>query len=170
MSPIRSCLLSRPRTIRTRPAGMPAAASRFVSHLPVGGAGGVQTAGPGVRHMGLDGGQLQMLHKGAQRLPAALQLKGHHTAGAVGQVLLCQGMVLVPWQAAVADGGHLGMCRQELRHRLAVLTVAGHAHMEALQPQVQIEGVLGDWMAPKSRISWAVHLVMKAPSLPNFSA
>ncbi|CAN4040231.1 HTH-type transcriptional regulator immR, partial [Dysosmobacter welbionis] len=90
-----------------------------------------------------DGGQLQMLHKGARCLPAALQLKGHHTAGAVGQVLLCQGMVLVPWQAAVADGGHLGMCRQELRHRLAVLTVAGHAHMEALQPQVQIEGVLG---------------------------
>ena len=35
------------------------------------------------------------------------------------------------------------MCRQELRHRLAVLTVAGHAHMEALQPQVQIKGVLG---------------------------
>ena len=28
----------------------------------------------------------------------------------------------------------------------------------------------GDWIAPKSRISCAVHLVMNAPSRPNFSA
>ena len=27
-----------------------------------------------------------------------------------------------------------------------------------------------DWMEPKSRISWAVHLVINAPSRPNFSA
>ena len=84
-----------------------------------------------------------MLHEGAGCFPAPLDLEADHAAGALGQVLLRQGVVGVPGQAAEAHGGDLGMLCQVFRHRLAVLTVPRHAHVEAFQAQVQVEGVLG---------------------------
>ncbi len=93
--------------------------------------------------MGLYGRDLQVLHEAAGRLPAALQAEGDYAAAALRQVFLRQGIVFVSRQAAVVHIGYLRMRREEFRHRLAVLTVPLHAHMEALQPQVQDKGVLG---------------------------
>ena len=49
--------------------------------------------------MGLNGRQLQMLHEGLGSGPAALEFEGHHAAGAVGQILFRQGMILVAGEA-----------------------------------------------------------------------
>ncbi len=138
-----------------------------VVHLPVGGAGGVEAAGPGVGHVGGDGPQAQVLHEGLRRRPAPLHGEAHHAAGAVGQVLLRQGVVGVTGQAAVADPGHLGVAGQELRHRLGVLAVAGHADVEALQPQIQQEGVLGGGHGPEVPHELGGGLVDEGPLLPE---
>ena len=114
----------------------------LVVHLPVGGGGGVEGAGAGVSHVRLDGGQLEVLHKRLSRGPAALESEGHHAAGAVGHILLGQAVVLVPLQSGVGDKADFLVSRQVLGHRQGVLTVAGHPHVEALQPQVQQKGVL----------------------------
>ena len=81
--------------------------------------------------MGLDSRQLQMLHEHLGGGAAALQLKGHHTAGTVGQILFGYLMIGVSGQAAVVDNLHLGVGGQELGHGLSVLAVAGHADVEA---------------------------------------
>ena len=115
----------------------------LVVHLPVGGGGGVEGAGAGVGHVGLDGGQLEVLHKGLSGGPTALEAKGHHAAGPVGHILLSQVVVLVPLQAGEGDKTDLWVGLQVAGHRQGVLTVAGHPHVETLQPQVQQKGVLG---------------------------
>ena len=50
-------------------------------------------AGAGIGHMGLDGGKLQLLHKGAGSLTSTGQAKAYHAAAAIGQVLLRQCVV-----------------------------------------------------------------------------
>ena len=103
----------------------------------------MQAAAAGVRHVGFNGGDLQVLHEGFRGFPAALHAEGNHAAGTVGQVLLCPRVVFVSRKAAVGDPGDLFMTGQELGHSLSVLAVALHAHMQAFQAQAQQEGVLG---------------------------
>lgn len=102
----------------------------------------MEAAGTGIGHVGGDGPQLQTGHEGLRGLPPALHPEAHHPAGTVGQVLPGQLEVGVPGKAAVAHPGDFGVALEELRNGLGVLTVAGHAHMEALQAQVQDEGAL----------------------------
>lgn len=131
-----------------------------IAHLAGGAAGRVQAAGFHIRHVGGDTGQFQPLHEVFRRLASPLDAKADHAAAAIRQQLLCQRVTGVARQAGVFDPGHLGVCAQELRHRKAILAVALHAQVQALQPQIEQVRVLGDWMAPKSRISWATALVM----------
>ena len=105
-------------------------------------AGGVQHAGAGICHVGDDGDELQGIHEAHGGLAVALDSEGDDAAGAVGHVLLCQGVVLVGGQAAVVYPCHARIALQELCHALGVLAVAGHAQMEGLQTEVQQEGVL----------------------------
>ena len=56
----------------------------LVVHLAVGGAGGVQAAGAGIGHMGLNGGNLQVAHKGSGGFAPALYAKADNAAGTIG--------------------------------------------------------------------------------------
>ena len=93
--------------------------------------------------MGLDGGKLQLLHKGAGGLTSAGQTKAHHAATAVWQILLRQCVVGAAFQPAVVHIGHLGVVLQELCHRHAVGAVALHPNVQAFQTKVQHIGVHG---------------------------
>ena len=92
--------------------------------------------------MGLDRGQLQVLHELLCCLAAAFDLKGNDAASAVGQILLCRLVVFISGQSGIADRGHLRVLRQECGHRGAVLHVPRHAHMQRFKAQVEQEGVL----------------------------
>ena len=81
----------------------------LVGHLAMGGRGRMQAAGTGIGHMGLDGTQLQVLHKDLSRRSSAVQAEGDDAAGAARQVLLGQLIILVALQAAVFDPLDLGM-------------------------------------------------------------
>lgn len=85
--------------------GDPGGGELRVVHLPVGGRGGVQATGAGVGHVGLDGGQAQVLHKLLRRLASALHAEGDHAAGAIGHILLGDVVILVPLQAGIGDPG-----------------------------------------------------------------
>ena len=102
----------------------------------------MEAAGPGVGHMGGDGPQPQMAHKGFGGGPPALHAEADHAAGPVRQILLRHRVIGVPGQPAVAHPGDLGVLFQVLRHSLPVLAVPRHTHMEALQPQVEDKGAL----------------------------
>ena len=73
----------------------------------------MQAAGPGVGHVGLNGGDLQPAHEGLGGGPATLHAEGHHAAGAVGQVLPGPLVVGVALQSGVAHPAHLGVSLQE---------------------------------------------------------
>ena len=93
--------------------------------------------------MGLNGAQLQMLHKGLRCLSAALQTEGDDTAGAVRHILLGQIVVLVTLEAAVFDPCHFFVFGQELGDLLGIGAVLAHTEGQALQTQTQIESTLG---------------------------
>ena len=131
----------------------------FVRELPVRVAGRVQHAGAGIGHVGDDSRQSQCVHEADGGFASALQAEGDYPARAVGQVLLRQGMVAVAWQVTVVDPGHLVVPRQVFGHGQGVGTVPGHTQVECFQPEVEQEGVLRRAL-PRSRISWAVALVM----------
>ena len=91
--------------------------------------------------MGLNGGQLELLHKGAGSFTAAGQTKADHAAAAIGQILFSQCVVGAGLQAAVIHIGHLGMAFEELCHSHAVGAVALHPDMQAFQAEVQHIGI-----------------------------
>ena len=115
----------------------------LVGELPVGGGGGIQAAGAGIGHVGLDCAQLQVLHEGGGRLAPALEAEADHAATAFGQVLLGQLVVLVPGQTGVVHIGHLRMAVQEFGHGLTVFHMLGHADVEGFEAQIQQKSVLG---------------------------
>ena len=115
----------------------------LVGHLPVGGRGGVEAAGPGVGHMGFDGTKLQMLHEGFRSLPSALEAEGNDTAGATRHVLLSDFIVFIAFQTTIFDPGNLFVLLQVLGDGLGVGTVLTHPEGQAFQTQVQIESALG---------------------------
>ena len=84
-----------------------------------------------------------MPHKAGGSGAAALDAEADDAAGAVGQIFLGQCVVFIAGQPAVVDVGDLGVGGQELGHGLPVLTVAGHPHMQAFQPQVEHVGAHG---------------------------
>ena len=108
----------------------------------MGGAGGVQAAGAGVGHVGLDGGHAQVLHEGLGGFAATLHAEAHHAAGAVGQVLLGEFVALVAFKAGVLHPRYKVVRGEEAGHGKGVLTVAGHAYVQAFEAEVQQEGVL----------------------------
>ena len=103
----------------------------------------VQAAGAGIGNVGLNGGKLQLLHKGAGGFAAAGQTKGNDAAAAVRQILLRQCMVRAGLEAAVVDIGHFRVSLKELCDGHAVGAVALHPDVEALKAEVQHIGVHG---------------------------
>ena len=105
----------------------------------MGGVCRVQAAGAGIGHVRGNLGELQTLHKGLGRRTTTGKAKAHNAAGTVGHVLLSHIVVLVALQARIAYKAHLGVTLQELGYRQAVLAVARHADMQALERAVQEE-------------------------------
>ena len=93
--------------------------------------------------MGLDGAQFQILHEDLRRLPTALQPEGDHAAGAIGHILLRQRIVTIRLQTAVLDPSHLLVALQEPGDPQGVIAMLAHPEGQALQPQIQIERILG---------------------------
>ena len=115
----------------------------LVRHLTVGSRGGVEAAGTGVGHMGLDGAQLQMFHEHFRGLPSAIEAEGNDTAGAVRHILLGQIIILVTLQAAVLDPVHLFMTLEIFCNGLGIGAMLLHTEGEAFQTDVQNVGILG---------------------------
>ena len=152
--------------------GDPGGHQLCVGHLPVGGGGGVQA-----RRCWASATWVAMAasfspaHEGLGGLAPALDAEGHHAAGAVGHVLLGQLVILVPLQAGVvAPRRPWGGC---FRYSATVRALAQCWVMRRCRvssPTIQADRrSWGAWMEPKSRMSWAVALVMKAPPRPKRS-
>ena len=84
-----------------------------------------------------------MVHKPDCRLLAAFDHHGEHPGTSLGQILLGQGVVLVPRQGGVAHRFHHLRAQQVLRNLFGVGAVPVHAHRQRLQPHVEQEGVDG---------------------------
>ena len=115
----------------------------LIVHLAMGCGSGMQAAGAGVCHMGLDGTQLQVLHEHLGRLSSAVEAEGNDAAGAVGQVFLSDLVILVALQAAVLHPLDLLVVLQVSGDGVGVGAVLLHAEGQALQTQVQHECILG---------------------------
>ena len=113
-----------------------------VGELAVGVGGRVQNAGVAVGDMGLDGDEPQGVHEADRGVAAALEAEGHHAAGAVRHVFLCEGVVGIGGEAGVLDPFHGRMSVQEFSNLLGALADVLHADGERLDAKVQIEGVL----------------------------
>ncbi len=87
--------------------------------------------------MGFDGGQLKRLHYALGSSSATLNTEANNAAGAVGKILLSHVVVLVAREAAVVNVGNLLMAGKELCHSLTVFAMALHAHVNALDAEVQ---------------------------------
>src|SRR5512142_986451 len=77
------------------------------------------------------------------RFESALDAKRDQRAGAVGQVLLCEAVVLARGQAGIIDPFHARMVLEELRYRERILRVTLHAKVKRLGSLQQEEGVEG---------------------------
>ena len=117
-------------------------AQLFVGELTVGVAGRVEDAGAGIGHVGDDADEVEVVHELDGILARALQTKSNYAAGAVGHVLLCQGMVLVGGQTGVVHPRNLGVAFQPFGDVLGILAVAWHTQVEGLQPEVEQESIL----------------------------
>ena len=115
----------------------------LIGHLPVGSGSGVQAAGPGIGHVGLDGAQLQVLHEGFRSLPSAVKAEGDDAAGAIGHIFLGDLIILVALQAAVLDPVDFFVALQILCDGLGIGAVLLHTEGQAFQTQIQNEGALG---------------------------
>ena len=106
-------------------------------------AGGMQDAGFGIRHMGLNGHQLQMVGEAHGSLLAPLGAKAEYAAGALRHIFLCQRIIFVSRKTCIIDPGHLGMVLQEGGYLLGILAMTSHPQMEAFQSYISQEGILG---------------------------
>ena len=77
-------------------------------------------------------------------------------------------MVLIARQAAVVHIGNLRVAGQKLCHSLAVLAMAGHAHMQAFQAKVEHVGVDGALHAAKVTHQLCGCLCDKCAALAEF--
>ena len=115
-----------------------------ITHLAMGGVGGVQHAGAGIGHMGGNLPQLQVLH---ERLgPGAAT--GHaessprrscRLAGTSAPARTPHRSDREGWRTQVT----FGCAAKCSATALAVLRMPGHAQVQALQPQIDEERVLG---------------------------
>ena len=106
---------------------------------------GVEDAGARVGDVRDDGRQFQAVHEAGGGGAAALDAEGDHAAGAVGQVLLREGMGGVAGEAGIVDPGDAGVPLQVLRDGEGVAAMARHAQMQGFEAQVEDvggEGVL----------------------------
>ena len=117
-------------------------AQLLVAELAMGMAGGMEHTGAGIGHVGDDVDHLERVHPLDGRLARTFKTKGNDATGAVGQVLLAEGIGRVVGQTAIVNPGHLLVIVQELGHLLGVLAVLRHAEVERLQAEVQEECVL----------------------------
>ena len=92
---------------------------------------GVQHTGARVRHMGDDGGKLQMIHEAGCGFPAALYAEGDHAARAVRHIFLRERKTLVARKTRVVDPCDLFVLLQEFRHLLRIFTVPLHTQGRA---------------------------------------
>lgn len=115
----------------------------FVRELPVGVAGWMQNAGSDVCDMGDNTDEVELVHELNGFFPGALQTEGDDTATAIGEVFLCQGVVLIAWQTAVVDPPYLRTLLKPLGYLLGVAAVLLHTQCEGLETEIEEEGVLG---------------------------
>ena len=109
----------------------------FVVHLAVGGAGRMQATAACIGDVGLDGGDLQVLHEFFGRGSAALDAEADDAAGAVGQIFLREVVVLIAFQTRVGDPADALVGGERLGDGQTVFAVALHAHVQALETEVQ---------------------------------
>src|SRR5512146_3558535 len=77
------------------------------------------------------------------RFESALDAKRDQGAGAVGQVLLCEAVVLARGQAGIIDPLNTRVIFEELRYREGIFGVALHPEMKRLRSLQQEERVEG---------------------------
>ena len=106
-------------------------------------AGGMEHAGARVGNMGDDGDEVEVVHELDGILTRSLQTEGNDTAGAIGQVFLCQGVILVGRQSAVVHPAHTWVLFQPLGHLLGIGAMLLHAQGQRLEAQVEDVGVEG---------------------------
>ena len=82
----------------------------------------MQDAGVGVRHMGGDDGELQMLHELFCRLSSPLQAEGDDAAAAVRQIFLSSLIVFITRKGWIIDPAYFLPAFQELRDCLRMTT------------------------------------------------
>ena len=156
-----SCGSSRPIEKRMRSLSDTGLFQLFVAELAVGVAGRMQQAGTGIRHMSGDDRQLQGIHEFFGLLPAALQGEGEHAAGALWAVFLRKRMIVVVFQLRHSGPMRLRPGSSESGQRPAHYHSAASCGQRAIPaPAGGRNAFCGDWMAPRSRMSWLVALVM----------
>ena len=90
-----------------------------------------------------NGNELQAVHETYRILLVTLNGKGHNAATAIGDILLCQSVVLAALEAAVVHPFHLRVVLKVLGNLLCILAVAWHAQVQCLESNVQQECILG---------------------------
>ena len=87
-------------------------------------------------------GQLQLPHHGFSSCATLGHAEGYHATASLRQILLGELIGRVSRKRGVEHPAHLGVGSQGLGYAKAVLGMACHAQVEALQPQIDEEGIL----------------------------
>ena len=90
-----------------------------------------------------------MLHEGFRCYSAAPHAEGNNAACAIGHVFLCTVIILVAGQAGIVDPCDLIVALKELCNGQRVFAVAGHAHMQAFEAEVEQKRALRAGSAAK---------------------
>jgi len=114
-----------------------------IGHLAMRRGRRVQAARTCVGDVRLDGCDPECRHELLRSRSSTRELEAHHTAAPLRQVLPCQLVGVIARQARVPHARDLWARAQELGGSHAVLAVLRHADMQALETQVEVEGVLG---------------------------
>ena len=115
----------------------------FVAELTVRVACRVQHAAAGIGHMGHDADHLEAIHELDGLFTATLDAERENAAReATLELLLCEFIVLVAFEASVVDPSYLRMVLEELGASESVFAVARHAEVQCFETHVQEECVL----------------------------
>ena len=100
--------------------------------LGVGGGVGVDDEALDIGDVGQEREDLELVDEAPCRLLSATYLEGEDGSGALGEVLLVEGMVGMALECRVVDLRHLGMVGQEIDDLERILDVTLHAQRQRL--------------------------------------
>ena len=115
----------------------------LVGELGVGGGGGVDDEALGVADVGEEAEELDVVDESDTLGAAALDAEDDHAAGAVGEVLLGEGVGGVGGESGIADPGDLRMVAEILGDLEGVGAVALHAEGKGLDALEEDPGGVG---------------------------